>query len=400
MYTVTKDRILPCTVTGSWPRPRWFDVSMWGRPLDTCLMDTRFREKFQDALATVLSDQERAGLDILTHGDLYTDDDMAGRSWHHYPLQRWAGFDGDYLQSEETRSPWLRYPPGTLLNEIYTGWRWPRVVDKIEHRPLDYAKIWRMTQAKSRKPVRFGTCCSQVMGLFLDIHTTKYGDNRQVIWDMAEAMNKELLALKDAGCQVIQIEEPTLHFWANTYGAKSDEVKFMLEAFNREVEGLDDIELWIHTCWGNPNMQRVIENDSYKECFELYLNECRGDVWTLEMTDRDYREIELFGSMKGKLPKKICVGAVSHRSLQVDSPEQVAQRIRRALEHIAPEQLIVSSDCGFGRQGCNRDIAFFKAAAIAQGTNLVRKELGVETTYVPAADPSLQTDIVPKSSDR
>ena len=69
------------------------------------------------------------------------------------------------------------------------------------------------------------------------------------------------------------------------------------------------------------------------------------------MTDRDFAEIELFGAMKGRLPKKIAVGAVSHRTLQCDRPEDVAARIRRALEHIAPEQLIVSSDCGFGRQG-------------------------------------------------
>ena len=330
MYTVTSDLILPATVTGSWPRPKWFDMSMWGKPLDTCMMDVRFREKYQDALAVVISDQQRAGLDILTHGDFHIDEDYAGRSWHHYPLQRWAGFDGDHLQSDETRSPWLRYPPGTLLNEIYTGWRWPWVTGKIEHRPLDYPKIWRMAQAKADRPVRFGTCCSQVMGLFLDIHTDKYKDNRQIIWDMAEAMNTELLALKAAGCKCIQIEEPTLHFWSNTYGKDHDNVKFMLEAFNREVQGLDDIELWIHTCWGNPNMQRVIDNDSYAESLELYLNECRGDVWTLEMTDRNFREIELFGEMKGKLPKKICIGAVSHRNLQADRPEDVAARIRKA----------------------------------------------------------------------
>ena len=116
MLTVTKDLVLPATITGSWPRPRWFDMSMWGRPLDTCMMDVRFREQFGDALSTVIADEERAGLDIVTHGDLHCDDDMAGRAWHHYPLQRWAGFEGDYLQSEETRSPWLRYPPGTLLN--------------------------------------------------------------------------------------------------------------------------------------------------------------------------------------------------------------------------------------------------------------------------------------------
>ncbi len=400
MFTVTADKILPCTITGSWPRPRWFDMSMWGRPLDTCMMDTRFREKFQDALAVVLSDQERAGLDILTHGDLHCDDDMAGRSWHHYPLQRWTGLEGDYLQSEETRSPWLRYPPGTLLNEIYTGWRWPRVVDKIEHRPLDYAKIWRLAQAKTARPIKFGTCCSQVMGLFLDIHTKKYKDNREVVWDMAVAMNKELLALRDAGCRCIQVEEPTLHFWSNTYGRDHENVKFMVEAYNREVQGLDDVEIWIHTCWGNPNMQRVIENDSYRESFELYLETCRGDVWTIETKDRNFREIELFAPLKGHLKKKISVGVVSHRTLQVERTEEVAASVRQALKHIAPEQLIISSDCGFGRQGCNRDIAFFKTAAIAQGTNTVRRELGLPETSVRAAEPRLQTDIVPKTPDR
>jgi len=400
MYTITKDIVLPTTVTGSWPRPRWFDSSMWGKPLDTCMLDTRYREKFQDAMTVVVGDEERAGLDIVTHGDLHCDDDMAGRSWHHYPLQRWAGFDGDYLQSDATRSPWLRYPPGTLLNEIYTGWRWPRVVEKIEHRPLDYAKIWRIAQARANRPVKFGTCCTQVMGLFLDIYTDHYKDHRQVIWDMAEAMNKELRALRDAGCRCIQIEEPTLHFWANTYGPDSDEVKFMVDAFNREVEGLEDVELWIHTCWGNPNMQRVIDNDSYAASFELYMHALKGDVWTVEMTDRNFRDIELFGALKGRLPKKVCVGVVSHRTLQVDRPEEVAARTRVALEHIAPEQLILSSDCGFGRQGCNRDIAFFKTAAIAQGANIVRQELGLPTVRVPAADARLQTDIVPRTPDR
>jgi 5-methyltetrahydropteroyltriglutamate--homocysteine methyltransferase len=70
------------------------------------------------------------------------------------------------------------------------------------------------------------------------------------------------------------------------------------------------------------------------------------------------------------------------------------------LKYIAPEQLIVSSDCGFGRQGCNRDIAFFKSTAIAQGTNIVRRELGLPETRVRAADPALQTDIVTKTPDR
>ncbi len=123
---------------------------------------------------------------------------------------------------------------------------------------------------------------------------------------MAEAMNKELLALRDAGCRCIQIEEPTFHFMANTYGKDHDEVKFMIDAFNREVQGLDDVELWIHTCWGNPNMQRVMEDTSYANSIEIYLERCRGDVWTLEMKDRNQQDIELFEPFKHDLKKKIC----------------------------------------------------------------------------------------------
>jgi len=400
MLTATKDLILPSTTTGSFPRPRWFDVCMWGKPLDTCLLDVRFREKFLDALTVVVGDQERAGLDILSHGDFHVDEDLAGRAWHHYPLQRWAGFSGDHLQPEETTAPWLHYPPGTLLNEIYTGWRWPQVVDRIEHRPLDYAKIWRLAQARAQKPVKFGTCCSQVMALFLDIHTPKYKDKRQVIWDMAEAMNKELLALRDAGCRCIQIEEPTFHFMDNTFGKNHDEVKFMIEAFNREVEGLDDVELWIHTCWGNPNMQRVMEDTSYANSIEIYRERVRGDVWTIEMKDSEQKDLELFLPFKNDLQKKIAIGAVSHRQLQADRPEDVAAEIRKALKYIPAEKLVVSNDCGFGRQGCNREIAFYKASAIAQGANLVRAELGLPTTYIRAADPALQVDVVPGRAAR
>src|SRR5437667_9319020 len=142
-------------------------------------------------------------------------------------------------------------------------------------------------------------------------------------------------------------------------------------------------------------MQRVMEDTSYADSIEIYLERCRGDVWTLEMKDRNQKDLELFAPFKNDLKKKIAIGAVSHRVLQADRPEEVAAEIRKALKYIPPERLIVSSDCGFGRQGSNREIAFYKASAIAQGSNIVRRELGLPTTYVPAADPSLQIDVVP-----
>ena len=86
---------------------------------------------------------------------------------------------------------------------------------------------------------------------------------------------------------------------------------------------------------------------------------------------------------------------MSHRQLQADRPEEVAGEIRKALKYIPAEKLIVSNDCGFGRQGCNREIAFYKATAIAQGANIVRRELGLPVTEIPAADPTLQIDLVP-----
>ncbi len=86
---------------------------------------------------------------------------------------------------------------------------------------------------------------------------------------------------------------------------------------------------------------------------------------------------------------------MNHRTLQADMPPVVAARVRRALEVIPADKLILSSDCGFGRQGFSRTIAFYKATAIAQARNIVLKELGLEERYVPAADPSLQVDVLP-----
>jgi 5-methyltetrahydropteroyltriglutamate--homocysteine methyltransferase len=85
--------------------------------------------------------------------------------------------------------------------------------------------------------------------------------------------------------------------------------------------------------------------------------------------------------------KKICIGVVSHRTLQLERPAEVAALIRKALAHIEPERLLLSSDCGFGRQGMSRIHALYKMVAIVQGANIVRGELGLPTAAVAAAEP-------------
>jgi 5-methyltetrahydropteroyltriglutamate--homocysteine methyltransferase len=78
--------------------------------------------------------------------------------------------------------------------------------------------------------------------------------------------------------------------------------------------------------------------------------------------------------------------------LQVETPEEVAADIRKAMPYIDPEQIVLSTDCGFGRQGCNRVIAFHKTVSMVQGANIVRKELGVPATRIRAEEPRLQID--------
>src|SRR5262249_3018061 len=156
-----------------------------------------------------------------------------------------------------------------------------------------------------------------------------------------------------------------------------------------------DVEIWIHTCWGNPNMQKVFSDESYRNSVETYLYRMKGDVWTIESKENDGAELHLFDSYKDNLPKKIAVGVVSHRTLQADTPPVVADMARKALQHIPADRLVLSTDCGFGRQGFNRFVAFYKSTAIAQARNILLRELGLEERYVAAADPMLEMDWLP-----
>jgi 5-methyltetrahydropteroyltriglutamate--homocysteine methyltransferase len=142
-------------------------------------------------------------------------------------------------------------------------------------------------------------------------------------------------------------------------------------------------------------MQRVFDETSYANALEIYLDRINCDVLSLEMKDRAFAEIELLGAWKGKTRKKLAIGVVSHRTLNAETPEEVAKDIRKALKYVDVENLLVTSDCGFGRQGANRLVAFYKSAAASQGANIVRREYGLPETYVPCADPYLIQDVVP-----
>ena len=144
--------------------------------------------------------------------------------------------------------------------------------------------------------------------------------------------------------------------------------------------------MWCHTCWGNPAAQRTETKRRFYTQALPYFDKLDVDVVTFEAADNGGDELESFA--KGiSAHKKIAIGVISHRTLQVERPEEVATLIRRALKVIPAERLIVSTDCGFGRQGMSRLHAFYKMVSLVRGTNIVRKELGLPEADILAADP-------------
>jgi 5-methyltetrahydropteroyltriglutamate--homocysteine methyltransferase len=203
---------------------------------------------------------------------------------------------------------------------------------------------------------------------------------------IADALNEEYHELADAGCPVIQIEEPQIHLLAvrNIVDAVINP-KLMVEVFNRTVKGLRaKTEIWAHSCWGNPSQQRMFAQvQSYKPALETY-NTVDADVITFESSSSGGIDLEAIG--KTITEKKVSIGVIDHHTLQVESPDQVAAQIRAALKHIPADRLMISTDCGMGREGMSRRHAFYKCVSLVLGTNIVRKELGVPEAKVLAAD--------------
>ena len=180
------------------------------------------------------------------------------------------------------------------------------------------------------------------------------------------------------------IAEPTCQL-STPMGGDVD-LEFQTMAFNRQLAGVD-AEIWVHTCWGNPNQQRVHwEVPSYERALP-HLLQLNCDVLTIECASSDGQDLNLFKHIK--TDKKIAIGVVNHCNTVVEPAEHVAALIRKALEYIPKEQLVISTDCGFGREGLSRRIAYYKCVALVEGTNIVRRELGLPERRVRAADPTL-----------
>jgi 5-methyltetrahydropteroyltriglutamate--homocysteine methyltransferase len=384
MLGATQDKILPTTITGSLPRPSWYTENLGLRTFIEAMVETRFREQYEDALAVYLNQQDVAGLDIFSDGDVRFTQDIGGQSWTSYPPSHMAGFD-QIPKPAPIGGGGIGFPRGHILHDYIEARVMPSITGPVKRGNLQYASMWKAAQRMTHKPVKFGTVTPELVAFA--VQDFYYKDIRERIWAISDAFNEELHELADAGCPVIQMEEPQVHLLAAR--GVVDEIinpEFMLEVFNNTVRGLrDKTEVWCHTCWGNPSQQRMFaEVQTYKPALDI-LNKVDADVITFESVSSNGMDLEAIGQHITDM--KIAIGVIDHHSLQVERPDEVAAHIRRAMESIPAERLVVSSDCGMGREGMSRRHALYKMGALVQGTNIVRKEIGAPVAECLIADP-------------
>jgi 5-methyltetrahydropteroyltriglutamate--homocysteine methyltransferase len=384
MYRATKDIMLPTTITGSLPRPSWYTENLGTRMFLDAMVSRRYREQYIDALSCYLREQELAGLDIVTDGDCRFDDDVGGQSWTSYPPHHMAGYErGDPRPTPAGRGG-LWFPRGHILHDYLESRVMPVIIGPVGRGDLQYTTLWKTAQRLTKRPVKFGAVSAEIVAFASQDRYYKTLPERMLA--IADAFNEEYTELADAGCPVIQIEEPQIHLAAaRGIQDKVLTLELMVEVFNRTVKGLRaKTEVWAHSCWGNPSQQRMFAKvQSYKPSLETY-NTIDADVITFESASSGGIDLEAIG--KSITGKKIAIGVIDHHTLQVESPDEVAAQIRAALKYIPPERLVISSDCGMGREGMSRRHAFYKMVSLVLGTNMVRKELGFPEAECLAAD--------------
>ena len=324
-------------------------------------------------------------LDICTDGDAHYDEQVAGGSWQSYPVFHMEGFGIEKPHPTVYKVGGIAWPRGHILHDSLESRVMPSLVGPVGRGDLQYAAMWKAAQRLTTKPIKFGTITPELLAA--SVKDEYYTDPVERVMALSDAINAELNELADAGCPVVQLEEPQIHMTPvrgplfGRLGAQE-----LVEVFNNTVKGLPEkTEVWCHTCWGNPSQQRIFrEVQSYQPTLEA-LAQVDADVLTFETCSSGPGDLQAIGEVI--TDKKVAIGVIDHHTLQVERPEEIADHIRHALKHIPAERLIISSDCGMGREGMSRRHAFYKIVSLVQGTNIVRRELGLPVADCLAADP-------------
>jgi len=186
-----------------------------------------------------------------------------------------------------------------------------------------------------------------------------YGDEEALALAYAAAVNEELKDLQRAGADIVQLDEPWLQ-------ARADRAaRYGVKAINRALDGIQGTTV-VHLCFG---YAAAVKDKPSGYSFLGQLAETRASQISIEAAQP---RLDL-GVLRELAPKSVMVGVIDLGSNAVETPEQVAERIRAALKYIAPEKLALAPDCGM--KYLEREVAYGKLVALARGAAIVRKEI-------------------------
>jgi 5-methyltetrahydropteroyltriglutamate--homocysteine methyltransferase len=338
---------LVTTVVGSYPQPGWLiDRERLGERLpprvrarELWRVPEPFLEEAQDdATRLAVHDMERTGVDVVTDGEMRRES---------YSNRFATALDGVDLDD-----------PGVALDRTGHETPVPRVVAPIRRtRPVEIrdAEFLRSITARRIKITVPGP-----FTMTQQAQNDHYADDRSLALAYAEAVNEELHALKAAGADLVQIDEPYLQ--ARPEPAR----EYAVEAINRALAGIEG-ETVLHTCFGYAH---IVKDRRTGYPFLRELDECAATHLSLEAAQPNL-DPEALRDLSGKT---IVLGVLDLGASEVETPDVVADRIRRALTIVAPERLVVAPDCGM--KYLPRERAFRKLEAMVAGTRLVREDLG------------------------
>ncbi len=338
--------LLRTTLVGSYPQPDWLiDRDRLGKQMPprvraTSLwrVCTEFLEQAQDdATIIAIREQERAGLDILTDGE------MRRESYSNRFATALEGLDLDHPATITSRS-------GHLISV-------PRVVGPIRRKHAVQVRDVEFLRANTDREIKI-----TVPGPFTMTQQAKndYYPNEEAVADAyAAAVNEEIRDLFAAGADIVQIDEPYMQAYpekARAYG---------LCALNRALEGVTG-QTAMHTCFG---YAALVAGRPSGYPFLSELAECAVQQVSVE-TAQCRLDCSVLEGLRSKL---VILGVIDLSTHEVESPETVASRIRRALPHVNAENLIIAPDCGM--KYLPRATAFAKMKAMVEGATIVRAEL-------------------------
>jgi len=335
--------LLPTTVVGSYPQPNWLiDRSVLAETVPRVRVPELWRvplplleEAQDDATLIAIRDQERAGIDIITDGEMRR--------------ESYSNRFATALEGMEIGAP----------GEISTGGRptrVPRIVGRIRRaRPVELRDMQFLRRNTDR--------CAKItlpgpFTLSRQAQNEHYADAEEMTMDFAAAVNAELRDLQAAGAEIIQLDEP----WVRNDPEAAK--RYAVKAIDRALEGIT-VPTAVHLCFG----YAAVVGQRAKPRHYPFLAELAGSTAQQISIEAAQPHVDL-GILADLAGKTIILGVIDPGDPAIESAATVAARIRDALRFVAPEKLIAAPDCGL--KYLSRAVAFGKLQALVQGTALAR----------------------------